>query len=409
LKVAIVSSLYEPNAHGGAERVAQSVAEALVGQGHRVDVISLGKAARAERTELNGVQVHTLPLRNLYWPFPVAPAGPVRKVAWHAIDAHNLRMARAVDTLLGEVRPELVNTHLIAGFSAAIWRAVARRGLPLVHTLHDHYLLCPYSTMFKNGKNCARQCLGCRVATLPRRAMTRHVDGVIGVSRYILDRHLDVGLFPGVGASVVYSGYRRPGRRPPQAAARAAGEPLRIGYLGGLFANKGVHRLLKAFLSLAPQAAQLWIAGAGDPAYEASLKARSAARGDVRWLGVVRPEDFLPHLDLLVVPSLVNEAMGRVVVEAFAFGVPVAAAKRGGIPELLARGGGWLFDPDQRGALRALLARLLADRAALAAMRPVALAQAPRFSGESMYSGYLAAYEQARIRRSRMLAGQRTP
>ena len=389
--VAIVSSLYEPHAHGGAERVAQSVAETLVELGHRVHVICLGKSGWIERAEINGVQVHYYPLRNLYWPFPVSPAGVVGKIAWHAIDSHNLPMARAVGALLDELRPDVVNTHNIAGFSAAIWQAVARRGLPLVHTLHDHYLLCPYSTMFRNGENCSEQCLRCRIASIPRRAMTRHVDGVIGVSRFILERHLDYGLFADASASVVYNGYRAPDRT-LVARARAADDPLRIGFLGGLVPNKGLDRLVDAFLRLAPHAAELWIAGAGDPRYEASLKSRTASRDDVQWFGVVRPEAFLPALDVLVVPSLVHEAMGRVVIEAFCHGVPVIAASRGGIPELFRGECGWLYDPDDRGRLPAILKQILDQRATLEAMRKAVREAALHYSCEAMAAGYLAAY-----------------
>jgi glycosyltransferase involved in cell wall biosynthesis len=390
LKVAIVSSLYEPLGFGGAERVAQSVAEMLAAQGHGVHVITLGKGDRAERVERNGVQVRTVPLRNLYWPFPVSPAGSAGKIAWHAIDAWNPAMAGAVGRLLDEIRPEVVNTHNLAGFSAAVWQAAARRELPLAHTLHDHYLLCPYSTMFRDGANCARPCLRCRAVTVPRRALTRHVDAVIGVSRFILDRHLGEGLFEDAHASVVYSGYRA-----PESVVRPSSGPLKVGFLGSLMPNKGLDRLVDSFLRLPQDAAELRIGGKGDPAYEAALKNRTAARKDVRWLGVVRAEEFLPALDVLVVPSLVQEAMGRVVVEAFAHGVPVIAANRGGIPELLRDECGWLYDPDDAARLPALLLQALQKRDALAAMRGAALEAGRRYSLEAMLAGYLAAYQAA--------------
>jgi len=390
LKVAIVSSLYEPLGFGGAERVAQSLAEMLAAQGHGVHVITLGRNGDAQSPELNGVRVHRLPLRNLYWPFPVSPAGTAGKIAWHAIDAWNPAMAGAVGGLLDEIRPEVVNTHNLAGFSAAVWPAVARRGLPLAHTLHDHYLLCPYSTMFRDGANCAQPCLRCRAVTVPRRALARHVDAVVGVSRFILDRHLAGGLFADARASVVYSGYRA-----LESGARASGGPLRVGYLGSLMPNKGLDRLVDAFLSLAPGAAELQIGGAGDPQYEAELKGRTASRSDVRWLGVVRPEAFLPALDVLVVPSLVREAMGRVVVEAFAHGVPVIAANRGGIPELFRGECGWLYDPDDPARLPALLQQALQQRDVLATMRAAALEAGRHCSPQAMLAGYLAAYQAA--------------
>jgi glycosyltransferase involved in cell wall biosynthesis len=403
LKIALVSNLYSPNVVGGAELVAQDVAEGLVRRGHSVSVITLHRGARAQAAMLNGVQVHYRPLHNLYWPFPVSPAGTAGKAAWHLIDAYNPASGGAFGRLLDEIRPDVVNTHNIAGFSVAIWKAIKRRGLPLVHTLHDHYLLCPYSTMFKNGRNCTRQCLGCRLAAAPRARMTRLVDVAIGVSRYILERHRARGLFALSECRVVYSGCRpaAPDAGQPASDSRAL---LRIGFLGALSPHKGVERLLEAFLILPAGTAQLRIAGSGEPAYVAHLKQRALGRDDISWLGFVGPETYLPQLDVLVVPSLVNEAMGRVVLEAFSSGVPVLAADRGGIPELIDERCGRLFDPDDAPSLARLLEELVAQPQRLAPMRQAARARARDFSADAMLSGYLAAYAQA-LERARRPSG----
>ena len=147
--VALVSSLYGPHAHGGAERVAQSVAETLAGQGHQVHVISLGKSGVFERAELNGVQVHYCPLRNLYWPFPVAPAGLAMKAAWHAIDAYNPAMA-AGSAHCSRRSPGRVNTHNLAGFSRRSGRSGAA---PHPWCIRCTILpLCPYRRCSEAGE-----------------------------------------------------------------------------------------------------------------------------------------------------------------------------------------------------------------------------------------------------------------
>jgi len=118
----------------------------------------------------------------------------------------------------------------------------------------------------------------------------------------------------------------------------------------------------------------------------------------VRWHGVVKAEEFLPGLDLLVVPSLYHEPMGRVVVEAFAHGLPVIAARRGGIPELFHGECGWLYDPDDRDRLPAILRKVLGKREILEPMRTAARAAAQRASHEAMVAGYLALYESSAAR-----------
>jgi len=391
MKVALVSSLYEPLGYGGAERVAQDVAEGLAALGHELHVITLGRDAEAME-QRNGVQVHRLRLRNLYWPFPVARAGFPAKVAWHAVDAYNPAMGRELGRLLDRLRPEVVNTHNLAGFSAAAWREAARRGLPLVHTLHDHYLLCSYSTMFRDGRNCASPCLRCRAASAPRRALARHVDAVIGVSRYILERHRAAGLFARAHASVVAAALPPAA---PRAEADAGPRALRIGFLGGLVPAKGADRLLEAYLALPAGKAELHVAGGGDPEFEAALRRRAGGRADVRWHGVVRSDEFLPALDLLVVPSRVHEAMGRVVLEAFRHGLPVVAARRGGLPELVPEAAGWLYEPDDGAQLPKILREIVAQPALLGERRAAARATGARADPRTVPEGYLAAYRAA--------------
>lgn len=394
MKIFLVSTLYAPNIIGGAERVVQDLAEALAQHGENVAVATLGANGKAETADLNGVRVCYLPLRNFYWPYPVSPAGAIGKAAWHAVDTYNVFMARAVGRLLDEIRPDVVNTHNISGFSVAVWEAARQRGIPLAHTLHDHYLLCPHTSMFKRGSNCVRRCVECRIYGDTRCRAARGVEQVIGVSRYILEKHLESGYFPRSRSRIIYSGYQPPTGQ-GAGAERAAQSPLRVGFLGRIVPIKGVDRLIEAFSCLPAGAAELWIAGAGDPDYEAVLKRRTELRPDVRWLGFVEPPAVLPQLDVLVVPSLVREAMGRVVLEAFSFGLPVIGANRGGIPELIDASCGWTFEPDRKGELETILQHCVREPGRLRSMRNAAHARSQQFSLESTVSSYLAAYRDA--------------
>jgi glycosyltransferase involved in cell wall biosynthesis len=49
-------------------------------------------------------------------------------------------------------------------------------------------------------------------------------------------------------------------------------------------------------------------------------------------------DSFFDKIDYLVVPSLWHEPMGRVVIEAYAYGVPVLVNKVGGLVELIEDG-----------------------------------------------------------------------
>src|SRR5262249_1022915 len=57
------------------------------------------------------------------------------------------------------------------------------------------------------------------------------------------------------------------------------------------------------------------------------------------------PAEALAQLDLLVVPSTGAESSTRVILEAFAAGVPVLASATGGIPEIVCDGVNGLLTP----------------------------------------------------------------
>jgi glycosyltransferase involved in cell wall biosynthesis len=83
------------------------------------------------------------------------------------------------------------------------------------------------------------------------------------------------------------------------------------------------------------------------------------------------PGPFAPHersrvlagLDVLVVPSLWWENSPLTIHEAWQHGVPVFASERGGMAELVGRGGGALFPPGDHAALAGLLQRAARDPA----------------------------------------------
>jgi glycosyltransferase involved in cell wall biosynthesis len=72
---------------------------------------------------------------------------------------------------------------------------------------------------------------------------------------------------------------------------------------------------------------------------------------------------YFGHASGLVLPSL-EDNCPMAVLEAMAAGVPVAAAKVGGVPELIRHGEtGWLFDPTDSGAIAVAMKKLLENPA----------------------------------------------
>ncbi|EFM11571.1 glycosyl transferase group 1 [Paenibacillus curdlanolyticus YK9] len=169
----------------------------------------------------------------------------------------------------------------------------------------------------------------------------------------------------------------------PEGAARR--ERLRQGkgwtgrkvvlFLGRLIPLKGVHHLIKLMPQLAARhpGAMLVIVGSAGygshrmTAYSKRLKAMAKPMGNrIRFVPYVpyhEVPDWLLGADVVVVPSIRREAFGLVNVEAMASGVPVVAARIGGIGEVVQDGEtGFLADPARlQQELLAKLDQLLAD------------------------------------------------
>ncbi len=149
---------------------------------------------------------------------------------------------------------------------------------------------------------------------------------------------------------------------------RTESDSIKIGMLGRISPEKGQAEFLQAArrLSRALPRCSFRIAGRplfNDPAAKAYRRSLDdlAAGLPVEFVGW-RDDvtDFLGDLDLLVVPSAREPGAPRVVLEAFAAGVPVAAFPTGGIPEIVIDGvTGFLVSPPTPAALAERILELL--------------------------------------------------
>jgi glycosyltransferase involved in cell wall biosynthesis len=342
---------------------------------------------------VDGVSVHYVIVRNLYRPFGNFEPGPVLKSLWRVIDSYNPLMTRSLMRIIARESPDVVHTHNITGLSVAIWTAAKKLGIPIVHTMHDQYLVCHRSTMYNGGKNCTRQCGDCVLLAAPRKHCSQSVDCAVGVSKFILERHRKLGYFNASESCVIYNKIKR--QSTPTAGRGTPSRPLRFGFLGQLIPTKGLDLLVDAFMQADLQGADLWIAGKGDSPYASEQRAKTIHAPNIRWLGFVRPDDLFSDIDILVVPSAWNDTAPLVVTEALSHGVPVLGSRRGGIPELMGADTGWLFEPDVAHALQDALLKCSETRGLLPQMRDACLKHATGFFSGSWTAEYLTAYQTA--------------
>ncbi|MFZ4406569.1 MAG: glycosyltransferase family 4 protein [Paracraurococcus sp.] len=391
MKILFVSTLYQPYAIGGAEATVKLLAEGAVRGGDAAVVVTLTPGRGEEQRVVDGIRVRYLPLFNVFFPHGQRAPAAWRKPAWHLLEAWNPVMARRLAAVVAEEAPDVVNIHNLQGFSAAIWGMLAARGIPVVQTLHDHHTACANGVAYRHGQTCTAPCLPCRVLCTPRRHLSRRVDVLTVVSHRLRARVTGFGSFAGVRDSRIINGANLDIPLAEHRLPRADG-PLRLGFLGRIDVVKGLETLLMAAQQLGPDRVSLRIGGTGEERYVAGLRARFGGPG-IAWLGRVAPGAFFESIDALVVPSITEDSLPRVVHEAIGAGVPVIGAAIGGIPEMVTEGRtGFLVPAGDVTALEALLRRLIDTPPDWAAMAEACRAERGRYAFDRIFTAYRTAW-----------------
>lgn len=294
--------------------------------------------------------------------------------------------------LFRERRYDIVHTHTSkAGILGRL--AAKRAGVSIVvHT--------PHGNIFDGYFSPARTRL---FNQLERRA-ARWCDRIIELTPGGIEQHLAIGIGRPDQFVHIFSGIDF---APFKTARQRRGEMrAKLGISEGAFVVAAVGRLepVKGFTYLVASARALCrdfdhvvFLHAGAGSLEAELRSEAEPLGDafrfLGWRGDV-PE-VMAACDALAVPSL-NEGMGRVVLEAGAAGIPVVAARVGGLPDVVRDGEtGWLVDPKSPEALAAGLERLIRDPEQARVMGRAGHAHAvPDYSIERMVEKIEALYEE---------------
>lgn len=310
---------------GGVERGTVDLAKYLLQHRHGSIVVSAGGALVNDLTAA-GVKHFTLPVH--------------RKSP--------LSIARSVKALSRIVREEKVDViHARSRVPAIVAYFVSKRThVPFVTTCHGFYKRHLLSYVMGWGKIVivASHIIGRRM---------RDDFGVAFEKLRLIPRGVDLGEFA----------QRAAAPDPKQ-------DPIVIGLVGRLTPIKGHPLFLKAMARVVrvfPNAKAQIIGDSPKPQYKEELQSL------VRRLGLGRNVDFLGtrydiadllgKMSVLAVPSVGEEAFGRVAIEAGAVGVPVVAARIGGLVDVIEDGQtGLLVPPDDPLALADAIIRLISDR-----------------------------------------------
>lgn len=305
--------------------------------------------------------------------------------------------------LLDEFPPDVVHVNHVSHLSTTLLRTVHDRGLPLVYTLHDFWLMCPRGQFVQrvaesgqesfplcdgqDDRKCAEKCYSLyfsggqehHQADSDRwtgwvhermrnvREMANLVDAFIVPSRHVMDRHRDEFGIPGEKLTYLDYGFdleRLAGRKRRPEAHRV------LGYIGTHIPTKGIHHLLDAFAQLHGEPLlRIW--GRPRDPYTSSMRRIAASLPNragerIEWMGEYQNERIVPdvfdRVDAIIVPSIWTENSPLVIHEAQQARVPVVTADVGGMAEYVRHEeNGLLFRHRYRRSMAEQMQRLVDD------------------------------------------------
>ena len=382
MRILVLHSRYLSGSLSGENRVVQEEAELLREGGHEVDVLAPSPAD----------------LRS------------------HALARRTLTSTGVAETVRQRVRADgvdIVHCHnLYPALGAGVIPAASEAGAAVVMTLHNYRLMCIAGTFFRDGHVC-EDCLGrtpwpgivhrcyrgsrvqsgvlAAALTLGRaRGTLSSVHRFLAVSGFIREKHIEVG-FPARRILV------KPNVVPAQTRRDGPGGYFLI--LSRLSIEKGISDIVGSWDA---GLGELRIAGDGPerPRIEQLANGRN-----VRLVGSVPPSDIpalLAGARALLLPSSWFEGLPRVVVEAYAAGVPVIASQIGGLAEVVVDGESGLTVPlGSPGAWREAVEKLADDTLSSRLGDGAYALWRDRFSPEQGLADLEAAYEEAVGERSR--------
>jgi glycosyltransferase involved in cell wall biosynthesis len=343
IKILFINTLYFPNIGGGAEIIFQEQVEGFKSRGYNVAVLTTNSGKGIKTDIVNDVRVYRAGIKNIYFHATANKPNKYVRMIWHLKDIYNREMRKYVKEVIEIEKPNVAICHNLCGFSIAVWDEIKAAGLPVIQVLHDLYLICPNSSMFKNENACGKQCRICQMARRNHPEKSQQVDAVVGVSSYVLSRLKENGYFKNLPSYVIHNAREIP--KPPKYLVWNGEETLRLGFMGTLSKVKGVEWLITQFMNLDINAT-LTIAGRGNSIeYEEYLKDLAAHDKRISFRGYVKSADHYAGIHVSVVPSQWPDTFPGVAYESCAHHVPVITTRMGGLPEIIKEGmNGWFCD-----------------------------------------------------------------
>ncbi|VEI18104.1 Glycogen synthase [Serratia plymuthica] len=337
-KIAIYNLNTYPEMSGGSERSCLELAKELKDNGEDVSVVTLNAfKAGFNDFKYDGVDIHKLPLLNLYWPTLNKKRSFILKAVWNFIDIVNIPMVLMLCIWLKKRHYNVVHTNNIKGVSPWIFPMLKIFGFRIVHTTRDFYLLD--NGAWYRDLSSEHNDIKSKIKRLNKLWCAGFVDCAVFNSRYMREYHIACGFFKKTNKKVIYNGFDP--KKYMRTIVEKNSEINVFGYIGRLSPEKGLDLLFDSFVKFEPNLHKLIIAGATKEEFVSAYPDRKFIlenRSDIVFMGTVNNTDFYDKVDCVIVPSKYNEPFGRVAMEAIFMGKSVIVSNSGGLPEQIISG-----------------------------------------------------------------------
>ncbi len=405
MNILIVVHGYPPTHSAGAERRAERMALWFTKNGHRVEVFAVEAANdpnfRVTSSYQDGYIVH-----RLYFDAQGDPDDPLTRL--YNYEPITAEIERVIE------RQQFDVVHIVSGYLLGVQavKAAKQAHIPVVLTLTEFWFMCACLNLVQptqvlcSGPESHEKCARClmeykRRYRLPalwapsvmdliwpimhRTSVSARMKDIVERRDIILRNTLetvDLVICPSNYLMQMFADYefdtrnfrfmRQGLQKPMREITRKTKQDgvLRLGYVGQIKPHKGVDLLVDALLPLIasgePVEIDIWGSETENPVYVETLKSRSAGvSNQIRWNGPYRGDvvwDVMAAMHVLTVPSRWYENSPNAILEAYEMGVPVIAADRGGMAELVIHEeSGLLFQLDNAEDLRRQIVRLLRE------------------------------------------------
>lgn len=379
MKIVHIPRRFVRSAWGGTETVVLELARRQKALGHEASILTSMAMAESPRESMDGIEVSRFGHFYPYWGLSDEDCARMDRKGGNLVSFGLFR------ELMTMPDPGIFHLHTGKRLGAEVRTAARLRGLPYVVQLHGGLVTTPESERRDMGEASSKAFEWGKIIglALGGRRVVEDADAILCVDRFEADRLR--AMMPGKRVEFTPNGVdparfaAREGAGRAFRAARGIPEAAPLVLVVGridpqknqALAIEAMHRVRAHF----PEAILALAGPDTNPAYRASLEAQAASSsppGSVRFLGQLDYSSgelaaAYAAADCFLLPSI-HEPFGVVALEAWAAGLPLAAAEVGGIPAFVRHGeNGLLFPPEavsgsSADAAAACLIRLLQDR-----------------------------------------------